>query len=103
MIGCLRGKLGAAVTTRDVTEGQLPDLAVRIHGHLRLLFRVCGLLLASGFDSGGVVGSQDFCPAQIFVGINVFRFLRLFARSFLAGGFGYILRSPGAALRGAGK
>ena len=103
MIERLRSKLGAAVTTRDVTEGQLPDLAVRIHERLRLLFRVCGLLQASGFDSGGVVGRQDFCAAQIFVGINVFRFLRLFARAFLAGGFGYILGSPGAALRGAGK
>jgi hypothetical protein len=68
-----------------------------------LFFYVCGLLLAPGFGAGFIVGSEDSSAAQIFVGVNVLSFLRLFAGAFLTGGFGNILRSPGATLRGAGK
>jgi hypothetical protein len=103
----LRRELGVAITARDIPKRQLRQLAVRIHGCLRLFLRGLGLLLTPGFDTRFVVRSQDFRTTQVFFGVNVLGFLRLFASAFLACRFGDILRSllgdSGAALRRTGK
>lgn len=102
-IGHLRGAFGIAVTAGDIAERQLCKFDACVDGYLGLFLDGRWLLQALGFDAGFVVWSQDFCATQIFVGVNVLLFLRLFARSFLASGFGYILGGAGAALRSAGK
>jgi hypothetical protein len=99
----LRSSFGIAVEARDIAERQLRQVSAGIERRFALFLIERGLLLALGFDAGFVVRSQDFCATQIFVCVNVLRFLRLFACALLARGFGYILGGAGAALRSAEK
>ena len=100
----MRGEFGIAVTARDIAERKLRQRGIGVDGRLSLFLDGHGLLLPPGFHKGFVVRGQDFRAAQIFVGVNVLLlFGLLFASAFLARGFGYILGSAGATLRGTGK
>jgi hypothetical protein len=95
----LRGSFGIAVEASDIAEGQLRQFSAGVERRFALLLIERGLLLALCIHAGFVIRSQDFRATQIFVGVNVLGFLRLFAAALLARGFGYILRGTGAALR----
>jgi hypothetical protein len=98
-IGGLRGHFGVAVPARDIAERALREAGISVDGSLNLFLDGRGLLLPLGFDERFVFRSQDFRAAQVFAGVNVLLLLDLvFADTFLARGFGYILGVLGAAL-----
>ena len=95
----LRDEFRRTVTSRDVAERKLRKIGAGIQRSFRRLLERSNSLFAPGLHARFVLGRQDFRAPQVFVGVNVLGFSGLlFARAFLARGFGYVLGASRPAL-----
>ncbi len=80
-----------AITASNITKRFLRSVGVRVERFSVGLCSGSNWLLTLGPCTGLICGRENFSAAQIFVGVDVLRFLILFAGAFLASGSGDIL------------
>jgi hypothetical protein len=95
----LRGELSVSISAGNVAQWELRHVRIGVQCRLHRSRRYSRLRLPPGFQLCLIFRRQDFLAPQIFIAVNVLRFLRVFSRAFLPRRFRHILRSSCPALR----